>query len=203
MRRTFFLAALLFAAAAPARAATLPAATEPGITVSRDSGGSYLVTVPASIYRKLAGHRIDIICTSSAARLPAAAPPRLYVTRLTPPSRRGPIRLRPGSGADVCEFSSGTTDGSLPPDFLVALNARARRFLADYVAAVGVADFVTSAASRGRTHASWPTYAELPKDVRTETARLATPGSRVTGKTFGYFSDGRRRMTAAAISATG
>jgi hypothetical protein len=196
MRRTIFLAAVLFATA-PAQAATLPSASEPGIAVTRDSGGGYVLTFTAAAYRPIAGRRVSIACTDSAGRLPAASPPKRFVSSLSVPTRRAPIRLRPAAGTDVCAFASSHAD------FLVALDAGARRFLADYKAAVGVEEAVVLAATAGRTHASWPSYDTLPRRFRQEVAQLATPGAHPSGKAFGYYSDGRRRMAVAGISATG
>src|SRR4051794_38886442 len=201
MRRTFFLAALLFSAA-PAQAAPLPAATEPGITVARESGGAYVVSFTAQAYRSIAGRRLSIACTSSVERSPAAGPPKRFVSRLTTPAKVAPIRLRPRPGTDVCAFAKGSAS-SAGTGFLVALDTSARRFLADYETASGVQEIVGLAAAAGRTHASWPAYAELPTRVRRQVGHLTSPTAVPSGKRYAYYSDGRRRMTVVGVSASG
>src|SRR4051794_14805473 len=109
MRRTLFLAAVLFAA--PAQAATLPVATEPGITVSRNSSGSYLVTFTPRAYKGVAGRSFDIACMSSAARLGGAGAPKRSVKHLGRlPARVSSIRVTPPRGDNVCAFIRGQAD---------------------------------------------------------------------------------------------
>src|SRR3954447_846947 len=103
MRRTFFLAALLFSAA-PAQAAPLPAATEPGITVARESEGAYVVSFTARAYRSIAGRRVSTAGTRAVERSARRGPPKRLVSRLPTPAKVAPIRLRPRSGTDVCAF---------------------------------------------------------------------------------------------------
>src|SRR5437763_12970885 len=117
MYRAGLLAALVVAA--PANAATLPAANVPGVQVGHDPSGAYRLTFTAAAYRPLAGRRIVITCSSAAPRSPAAAPPRRFDSRFDVPRTRGPILLRSARDADVCALSATTT-------ILVGLDRRGR-----------------------------------------------------------------------------
>src|SRR4051794_13149900 len=114
MRRTIFLAAVLFTASAPAHAAGVPAEFQirtAGLTATRGPGGSYLLTANAHAYRALAGRRVVITFASAARRLPAAAPPRTYITRLRAPRRPAPFRVRPARGVGLCLLDTQSQKG--------------------------------------------------------------------------------------------
>src|SRR3954451_325112 len=149
MRRTVLLAALLVAAPAPAAAATLPAASAPGVAVTR-TAGQFRLTFTKTAYRPLAGRRIVITCSSAAPRSPAAAPPRRFDSRFDVPRTRGPIFLRPAGDAEVCALAGAST-------IVVGLDRRGRHYLADIRAAGALVATLAAIAERGRDLASWPT----------------------------------------------
>src|SRR4051794_33201946 len=194
MRRAVLLAMLVFAA--PAQAAALPSASVSGVRVNREFSGSYRLLFTKSAYRPLAGRRITITCASAAPRSPAAAPPRRFDSEFDAPRKPKAMFLRPAGDADVCALAGAST-------IVVGLDARGRAYLADARAA-GLADgLVTRLAQRGRRLSSWPTRGELTKAMRTSLVHLAVPSARPPEGRVGYYSDGRRRMSLVASSASG
>src|SRR5689334_5216961 len=200
MRRTLFLAAVLFAA--PAQAATsLPAATEPGISVSPESGGRYHVKFTQAAYAKVRGRAFTIGCFNSEARPGGAGPPKRSATHLGRlPIRKSSVRLKAPKGDNVCAFVRGEAD-LMDADFLVALDANGRRWLTDFTTSAQTTAVLFSARAAGRASGAWPAYSALPQRVRSATARLASPTARPTGKAIGYYSDGKQRASVVGISA--
>ena len=203
MRRTLFLAAVLFAA--PAQAATsLPAATEPGISATPESGGRYHVKFTQAAYAKVRGRDFTIGCFNSAARPGGAGPPKRSATHLGRlPVRRSSVRVKAPKGDNVCAFVRGEADLA-DADFLVAFDTAGRQWIADFITSAQTTAVLMSARNAGRASGSWPAYSALPQRVRQATAQLATPAARPAGgKTIGYYSDGKQSAAVVGISAAG
>jgi hypothetical protein len=202
MRRTLFLAALLFAA--PAQAATsLPAATEPGISASRLTGGSYLVKFTQTAYKGVAGRDFTIVCFNSNPRLGGSGPPKRSVTHLRRlPLRHASVRVKPSRGDDVCAFVRGEASPA-DADFFIALTTSGRRWLADFRTSAEVGALLLSARTAGASAGAWPAYSQLPKRARRLAAHLPSPGATPSGKAIGYYSDGKQRVTVTGISSSG
>src|SRR3954451_8477476 len=202
MRRTLFLAALLFAA--PAQAATsLPAATEPGISASRLTGGSYLVKFTQTAYKGVAARDFNIVCFNPPARLGGSGPPKRSVTHLRRlPIRHASVRVKPSPGDNVCAFVRGEATPA-DADFLIALTTSGRRWLADFRTSAEVGTLLLSARAAGGSAGAWPTYSQLPERARRLAADLPSPGATPRGKAVGYYSDGKQSVTITGISASG
>src|SRR6185503_15514319 len=97
--------------------------------------------------------------------LPAAAPPRTYITHVRAPRTRSPFRVRPARGVDLCllDTASGAT-GTLAVPF----STRARRTVAEAQAGIRMAFGLAYLVVAARGHTSWPTATELSRRVRRE-----------------------------------